>query len=148
MKIGELAKRSGLTPATIRFYESKGLITAVDRKANGYREYPAEALAVLSIISNAQQTGFTLDEIKQVMPGNLSQWKHDELISALSKKIADIESMQLRLAKSKSQLKKLIVMIQSKPDGLACDDNALRVMQSMGISQVDGKKLKPEKLGS
>lgn len=148
MKIGELAKRSGLTPATIRFYESKGLITAVDRKANGYREYPAEALAVLSIISNAQQTGFTLDEIKQVMPGNLSQWKHDELISALSKKIADIESMQLRLAKSKSQLKKLIVMIESKPDGLACDDNALRVMQSMGISQVDGKKLKPEKLGS
>lgn len=133
MKIGELAKRSGLTPATIRFYESKGLITAVDRKANGYREYPAEALAVLSIISNAQQTGFTLDEIKQVMPGNLSQWKHDELISALTKKIADIESMQLRLAKSKSQLKKLIVMIESKPDGLACDDNALRVMQSMGI---------------
>ncbi|WP_334118743.1 MerR family transcriptional regulator [Limnobacter sp.] len=134
MKIGELAKRSGLTPATIRFYESKGLITAVDRKANGYREYPAEALAVLSIISNAQQTGFTLDEIKQVMPGNLSQWKHDELISALTKKIADIESMQLRLAKSKSQLKKLIVMIESKPDGLACDDNALRVMQSMGIA--------------
>ena len=133
MKIGELAKRSGLTPATIRFYESKGLITAVDRKANGYREYPAEALAVLSIISNAQQTGFTLDEIKQVMPGNLLQWKHDELISALTKKIADIESMQLRLAKSKSQLKKLIVMIESKPDGLACDDNALRVMQSMGI---------------
>lgn len=134
MRIGELAKRSGLTPATIRFYESKGLITAVDRKANGYREYPAEALAVLSIISNAQQTGFTLDEIKQVMPGNLSQWKHDELISALTKKIADIESMQLRLAKSKSQLKKLIVMIESKPDGLACDDNALRVMQSMGIA--------------
>ena len=133
MKIGELAKQSGLTPATIRFYESKGLITAVDRKANGYREYPAEALAVLSIISNAQQTGFTLDEIKQVMPGNLLQWKHDELISALTKKIADIESMQLRLAKSKSQLKKLIVMIESKPDGLACDDNALRVMQSMGI---------------
>ena len=133
MKIGELAKQSGLTPATIRFYESKGLITAVDRKANGYREYPTEALAVLSIISNAQQTGFTLDEIKQVMPGNLLQWKHDELISALTKKIADIESMQLRLAKSKSQLKKLIVMIESKPDGLACDDNALRVMQSMGI---------------
>ena len=64
MKIGELAKRSGLSAATIRFYESKGLITAVSRKSNGYREYPLEAVAVLSIIASAQQTGFTLDEIR------------------------------------------------------------------------------------
>lgn len=59
MKIGELAKRTGLATSTIRFYESKGLLNAVSRQSNGYREYPLEAVAVLSIIVNAQQTGFT-----------------------------------------------------------------------------------------
>ncbi len=63
MKIGELAKRTGLPTSTIRFYESKGLLNAVAREANGYRTYPPEAVAVLSIITGAQQTGFSLDEI-------------------------------------------------------------------------------------
>ncbi|MEG0882624.1 MAG: MerR family DNA-binding transcriptional regulator, partial [Janthinobacterium sp.] len=57
MKIGELAKRSGLAASTIRFYEAKGLLKTVDRQSNGYRDYPLEAVAVLSIISDAQQAG-------------------------------------------------------------------------------------------
>ena len=40
------------------FYESKGLLQAVSRQLNGYREYPPEAVMVLGIISSAQQTGF------------------------------------------------------------------------------------------
>ena len=97
MKIGELAKRSGLATSTIRFYESKGLLNAVSRQSNGYREYPLEAVMVLSIITNAQQTGFSLDEIKQVLPEDFTDWRHDELLIALTKKLADIESMEVRL---------------------------------------------------
>ncbi len=133
MKIGDLAKRTGLTPATIRFYESKGLITAVSRRANGYREYPAEAVAVLTIITNAQQTGFTLDQIKHVLPGNLSHWKHDELLAMLKTKIDDIDAMQRKLAQSKAQLLDLIGLIEAKPDGMDCDDNAVRIMNNMGL---------------
>ena len=51
MRIGELARRSG--PSRIRFYEAKGLINVVSRKANGYREYPADALIILDIIVGA-----------------------------------------------------------------------------------------------
>lgn len=138
MKIGELAKRTGLATSTIRFYESKGLLSAVSRQANGYREYPLEAVAVLSIIVNAQQTGFTLDEIKQVMPEDLSNWQHDELIAALHKKIADIESMEVKLAQSKAHLMALIQLIGTKPEGMACEDNAQRVMDTLGLST--GKK--------
>jgi DNA-binding transcriptional MerR regulator len=39
MKIGELAKRTGLATSKIRFYETQELITPVQRQANGYREY-------------------------------------------------------------------------------------------------------------
>jgi len=141
MKIGELAKRTGLATSTIRFYESKGLLHAVSRQSNGYREYPLEAVAVLSIIVNAQQTGFTLDEIKQVLPEDLSQWRHAELISALRKKIFDIESMEVKLAQSKAHLMSLIQLIDAKPDGMACEDNAQRVLGTFGIAS--GKKPPP-----
>ena len=133
MKIGELARRTGLAASAIRFYESKGLLNAVSRQENGYRDYPLEAVAVLSIIVNAQQTGFTLDEIKQALPEDFSTWRHDELLSILSKKIGDIETMEVRLAQSKAQLRALIQMIDAKPDGMACEDNAIRVMDSFGI---------------
>ncbi len=138
MKIGELAKRSGLAPSTIRFYESKGLLNAVSRQANGYREYPLEAVAVLSIIANAQHTGFTLDEIRQILPEDITQWQHDELLVALRKKIQDIESMEVRLAQNKAHLQSLIQLIDAKPDDMACADNAVRVMDRMGIAS--GKK--------
>lgn len=133
MKIGELARRTGLPTSTIRFYESKGLLNSVSRQANGYREYPLEAVAVLSVIVNAQQTGFTLEEIKQVLPEDFSSWEHDRLIAALQGKIRDIESMEVRLAQNKAHLLTLIQMIEAKPDGMACSDNAVRVMDSFGI---------------
>lgn len=134
MKIGELAKRSGLAASTIRFYESRGLLKAVSRQSNGYREYPLDAVAVLSIISDAQQAGFSLDEIKQVLPEDISSWRHDELMAALKKKIADIESLEVRLAQNKAHLLSLIQLIDAKPEDVVCKDNAARVMESLGIA--------------
>ena len=51
MRIGELAKRTGLAASRIRFYEASGLITSVARKANGYRDYSPEAVVLLEIIT-------------------------------------------------------------------------------------------------
>ncbi len=133
MKIGELAKRSGLATSTIRFYESKGLLKSVARGSNGYREYPPDTAAVLAIIINAQQTGFTLDEIAKILPANAANWQHDELISTLQRKIDDIAAMEVRLAHNKAQLHSLIELINSKPDGMACQDNAVRVMDSVAL---------------
>lgn len=138
MKIGELAKRSGLAASTIRFYESKGLLKAVSRQSNGYRDYPLEAVAILSIISDAQQAGFSLDEIKQVLPEDISSWRHDELMAALKKKIADIESLEVRLAQNKAHLLSLIQLIDAKPEDVDCKDNAARVMESLGIASRAG----------
>jgi len=133
MKIGELAKRSGMAASTIRFYEAKGLLKLGNRQSNGYRDYPLEAVAALSLISGAQQAGFSLDEIKQVLPDDFSSWRHDELISALNKKVSDIESLEVKLAQNKAHLQALIQLIGAKPDDVDCKDNAARVMASMNI---------------
>ncbi len=90
MKIGELAQRSGLTASRIRFYESIGLLKLVQRQANGYRSYPQEAVLVLNLITTAQQAGFSLDELRTLLPQDLSQWQHGKLLDTLQAKVQDI----------------------------------------------------------
>lgn len=133
MKIGELSKQSGLSPSAIRFYESKGLLKSVGRLSNGYREYPSEAAAMLAIIINAQQTGFTLDEIRSILPATAAGWQHDQLIGTLRKKLDDIESMERRLAENKAHILSLIGLIDSKPEGMECNENAARVLDSVTL---------------
>jgi DNA-binding transcriptional MerR regulator len=67
MRIGELARVSGLSADTIRYYERIGLMPAPRRTSSGYREYPAGAANRLRIIRNAAQLGFPLQEIAKVL---------------------------------------------------------------------------------
>lgn len=128
MNIGELAKRTGLTNSRIRFYESAGLLKTVDRRPNGYRTYPPEAVVVLDLITTAQKAGFSLDEIRALLPSDLEQWEHGALIEALRRKVADIEALEVRLAQSKAQLVALIKDIEAKPEDIDCAANARRVL--------------------
>jgi MerR family transcriptional regulator, Zn(II)-responsive regulator of zntA len=62
-----LARLAGVSPDTLRHYESKGLLPRALRSANGYREYPAEALARVGLVRRAVALGFTLDELARVI---------------------------------------------------------------------------------
>jgi DNA-binding transcriptional MerR regulator len=104
MKIGKLAELSGLTASRIRFYETAGLINAVERTANGYRDYPSEALAILEIIATAQRAGFSLEQIRHLLPTGQGTWEHDELVEALKHKVTEIEEMQESLSQSRARL--------------------------------------------
>ncbi|AXI02274.1 MerR family transcriptional regulator [Aquirhabdus parva] len=133
MKIGELAKQSGLASSRIRFYEARGLIGKVHRKANGYREYPAQTLQLLRIITCAQQVGFTLEEIHNMLPENTKGWQHDELLTRLRQKILEIDALQQRLTQNKAQLLSIIDSIENKPEHLECSANAQRVLAQLEI---------------
>ena len=132
MQIGALARTSGLAASTIRFYESKGLLPPASRQANGYRDYPPQAPALLALIASAQQAGFTLDEIRAILPPDLRDWQHQSLVAALTRKLADINAMQARLAQNQAQLESLLVLMESKPEGMSCQDNAARVLEQLG----------------
>ncbi|HHO0937455.1 TPA: MerR family transcriptional regulator [Aeromonas hydrophila] len=138
MKIGELAKQTGMAASTIRFYEARGLLSKVRRGTNGYRDYPPETVPLLTIIGQAQQAGFSLDEIKQLVPADISSWQHAPLLAALEAKVSDIEALEARLAHSKQQLQALIRLVESKPDEMPCEENAARVLASMGIPSPEG----------
>jgi DNA-binding transcriptional MerR regulator len=145
MNIGELAKRTGLTQSRIRFYERAGLLTMVERRPNGYRAYPPEASLVLQLIATAQKAGFSLDEIRRLLPSGLGDWRHDALIAALRGRLADIEALEARLARGKAQLIGVIQAIENKPDDLDCADNARRVLSSILDTQVEHDLQRPGK---
>jgi DNA-binding transcriptional MerR regulator len=63
MRIGELAKRAGVSTKTIRYYEDIELLPEPARSANDYRDYGPEDVERLLFIRDAQATGLTLDEI-------------------------------------------------------------------------------------
>lgn len=128
MRIGELAERSGLTASRIRFYEASGLINAVERTSNGYRDYSPDALPLLGIIDSAQRAGFSLDQIRHLLPMDKGTWNHDELLAALRRKVADIEEMQKRLKQNKASLLLAIDSIENRPTDLNCNERAKWVL--------------------
>lgn len=143
MKIGELAKLSGLTASRIRFYESTGLLVSVARQANGYRDYPPEAASMLEIIDSAQRAGFSLDQIRHLLPLGNGSWNHEELLIALKAKVAEIEALQKRLKQSKAQLRVAIDSIENRPDGIECADNRVRVLERLRGKGVVTSRPKP-----
>jgi DNA-binding transcriptional MerR regulator len=108
MKIGELARLSGVAASRIRFYEASGLLQPAQRQANGYREYAPDTLTRLEIILRAQCAGFSLEEIRAILPPDLDNWPHEELLQALQGKIDEIEVLEQRLAQSKRHLSALM----------------------------------------
>ncbi|AVE03788.1 MerR family transcriptional regulator [Pseudomonas palleroniana] len=123
MRIGELSKMTGVASSRIRFYEASGLINSVERKANGYRDYAQETTWILEIITCAQAAGFSLGEIRQLLPTNADGWQHEELLSGLKRKVGEIEVLQHRLTLHREKLLMIIHGVESKPEGIDCADN-------------------------
>lgn len=67
MKIGELARATGVTTKAIRYYEEIGVLPEPERADNGYRVYGRSALDRLTFIKDAQATGLSLDEIIAIL---------------------------------------------------------------------------------
>src|SRR2546427_1976170 len=67
LKIGELARRAGVTAKAIRFYERRRVLPPAKRAANRYRLYDDDAVGMLCFVKQATGLGLTLAEIKEVM---------------------------------------------------------------------------------
>jgi|SRR5579872_1988960 len=63
MKIGALAKRTGLTAHTLRYYERIGLLPCTDRDASGRRDYDASILAWIEFLGRLKTTGMPIREM-------------------------------------------------------------------------------------
>jgi DNA-binding transcriptional MerR regulator len=67
MKIGELARRSGVAATALRYYEKAGLLPKSTRTSSGYRTYDSDVVSRLAFIRAAQAVGLTVAEIRDVI---------------------------------------------------------------------------------
>lgn len=68
MRIGDVARRVGVSVDAVRLYEARGLVRSV-RRRNGYRDFDDSAVTILGLVKQAQGLGFTLGEIAEVLTG-------------------------------------------------------------------------------
>lgn len=85
--------------------------------------------------------GFSLDEIRTLLPPDLDRWDHGSLVEALRRKVADIEALKMRRAQSRAQLFALLEDIEAKPGDMDCAANARRVLSRMLGKDVEGPTL-------
>ena len=93
LHIGEVAKRSGLRPSAIRYYESIGLLPAPPR-VSGQRRYPPETLRTLAVIGTAQRAGLELAEIRELLgsTGEAAEVS-DHLREIAERKLPEVEAL-------------------------------------------------------
>jgi DNA-binding transcriptional MerR regulator len=70
--IGELARRTGLTVKTVRFYSDRGIVAPTDRSPAGYRLYGVDAVARLDLVRTLRELGLDLSTIRKVVDRELS----------------------------------------------------------------------------
>ena len=68
LTIGEVARRSGLAPSALRYYETLGLIRS-SRTVGDQRRYPRSVLRRLAVVRSAQNVGLSLDQIIEALSG-------------------------------------------------------------------------------
>ena len=67
MRTSELARRTGVNTETLRYYERRGLLQEPPRTPGGYRDFPPEAVSGIRFIKRAQELGFSLEEVDELL---------------------------------------------------------------------------------
>jgi DNA-binding transcriptional MerR regulator len=106
--IGELARQTGTNPKTVRYYEDISLLPRPKRGINNYRVYSQDTIRRLGFIKKAQNLGFTLREIKEILgTSDRGSDPCEHLGGLLKRRIASIESKLKELKSLRARLKKL-----------------------------------------
>ena len=107
MRIGQLARKAGVTVDTLRFYERQGIIACPRRLVSGYRSYPDETLDRLQFVKDAKGLGFSLREIRELLSMGVKSThecgpitkKAEAKLSEMSGEIARLQRLQRTLRK-------------------------------------------------
>ena len=108
LTIGHLAKQAVVNLETVRYYERRGLLPRPPRSASGYPLFPSDAARRLRFIRRAQELGFSLKEIRELLSLRVSRTTTSlDIRTRAEAKIADVEGKIRSLESMKKTLRKL-----------------------------------------
>src|ERR1700736_1689260 len=109
MWIGEAAEQAGVNVQTLRYYERRGLLPKPPRRASGYREFPDDAVRVVRFIKRAQELGFSLDEVEDLLKLRRgSRLNRKQIRSVAERRVRQIEQKISELARMRAALRQLV----------------------------------------
>jgi DNA-binding transcriptional MerR regulator len=107
MRIGELARRAGVSTRTLRHYEELGLVLP-RRTSNGYRDYAAAELRAVAEIRSLADLGFTLEEtrpfVECLRAGNSLGGSCPDSIAVYRRKLGEVDGYLARLSQVREEL--------------------------------------------
>jgi MerR family copper efflux transcriptional regulator len=128
--IGTLAKRAGVSIDTVRYYEKSGLLAPQQRLPSGYRRYGDLQVARLRFIRRAQQLGFTLKDVRELL-GLSKQRDVARVKRAAEKKLVEVEQKIAALDRVRSGLAQLVA--ECPGHGLASECPILKALGEESI---------------
>jgi DNA-binding transcriptional MerR regulator len=102
--IGKAAKLAGVSVDTIRFYQKLGLVNSAGRSTGGYRLFDAEQIHDLMFVRHAQELGFSLNEVKDLLALRQKAHACSEVQSMLNRKLADVREKIKGLSRLEEEL--------------------------------------------
>lgn len=119
--IGTLARDAGVHVETVRYYEQRGLLKQ-PRRAGGWRRYDDEALSVLRFVKRAQELGFSLDEVRDLLSLRASKSPRtcSRVRTSAEAKLADVEAKIRDLESIRRTLRELTTTCPDEGPAEAC----------------------------
>jgi len=109
LKVGDVAKQAGVNLQTIHYYERRGLLPKPPRTGSNYRAYPEDAVLRVRFIKRAQELGFTLKEIKELLSLRAApRTRCADVRNRAEAKVQDIDDKVRTLQSMRKTLTKLI----------------------------------------
>lgn len=126
MFIQELAKQTGLTATTVRYYESVGLIPPPQRAENNYREYTPADVERLRFIVAARSLGFSLNDVAEFLTArNDGLLPCQRILDSLDRQLAEIDRRIADLLALREMLKYIRQEGKARPQSSNCDEECI-----------------------
>jgi Hg(II)-responsive transcriptional regulator len=121
LRTGEVAEQAGVNVETLRYYERRGLLSEPERRPSGYREYPDETVQIVRFIKGAQELGFSLEEVQQLLRLRNARGRScNSVREAAQEKQREIERKIEALKRMSRALARLVEACETRQDTRAC----------------------------
>ena len=113
VQIGKAARLAGISVDAIRFYQKLGLVKGTSRTAGGYRLFNGEQIRDLKFVRHAQELGFSLTEIGELLALRQKHHACADVQTMLKHKLADVGEKIKGLVRLESGAKRRTPRLQS-----------------------------------
>ncbi|MEJ8306393.1 MerR family transcriptional regulator [Saccharibacillus sacchari] len=129
IRIGELARKAGVSKRTLHYYEQIGLLKPTLISENGYRHYDEQAVFRLQKIMLLKSIGYTLQQIKTLLHTQKDDGEHQDWLHSLHEQINLLETKKEELSRKQYYLRSAVDVLRLR--GMGGMNDLLKVIEDM-----------------